>query len=142
MRIHSDTLTMHDIYDACRKAKVYAPVLENKGSRKRDRAFEVSLSGSSSRPSQSHGEPAATWDEWGVFFAHLFYRDPNAFIGQKHWNYDGLAHFDYRTGFRFVWRPDTFNYMPSDTHPQHKWRGDGTGEGQFCTKCTAILRWS
>lgn len=141
MRIHTDTLTERDIYDACRKAKVSAPVFTRHNSRKRDHAFEVQLSGSSPYRSQGHGDHAATWDEWGVFLAHLFYRDPKAFVGSKNWNYDGQEHFHYRTGHRFVWRPDTFNYMPSDTHPRHKWWTDGTGTGQFCQNCTAVLKW-
>lgn len=141
MRLHTDTLTYQDIYDACRKARVSAPVLSRHGSRKRDHAFEVILSGSNPRNANGNDFKAATWDEWGVFLAHLFYRDPQMFAGTKNWNYDGAEHFNRRTDDRFVWRPDTFNYMPSDTHPQHKWTGAFDGALMFCTKCSARWRY-
>lgn len=140
MRIHTDTLTERDIYDACRIAGVSAPVFSRHGSRKRDHAFEVILSGSSSHNSNGNEFKAATWDEWGVFFTVLFERDPQMFAGVKNWNYDGARHFHYRTDDRFVYS-DPGQRFPADTHPQHKWRGTG-GDSQHCTKCSAILRWS
>jgi hypothetical protein len=141
MRIHSDILVERDIYDACRKSGTSAPIFTRHGSHRRNHAFEVQLSGHSPYRSQGHGDYAATWDEWGVFLAHLFYTDPHAFVGSKNWNYDGVHHFNRRTNDRFLWQPDKWSYMPEDTHPRHKWWADGTGNGQYCQKCTAVLKY-
>ena len=135
MRIHTNTLTERDIYEACRKAGVSAPVFNRHGSRSHDHAFEIQLSGSSPYRSQGHGHHAATWDEWGVFFALLFTKDPGAMAGNKSWGYRDSGDFHYKTARRFL------NGMPDDTHPRHKWRADGTGEGMYCERCTASLRW-
>lgn len=88
MRIHSDVLTSGAIYnatDAATRATGGNPAvravrptkLELHGSRKRQRAFEVLLTGSNSRGQNGDPRtPAATYDEWGWFLAHLFTVDP------------------------------------------------------------------
>ena len=138
MRIHSRVLTNQDIYAALRTAGpgVYAPILSTHGSRSHGNAFEVQLAGHSPYRSQGHGEHAATWDEWGVFFARLFEIDPSAMVGNRSWGYADAEDFHRRTHNRF-----RSLRTPSDTHPAHKWRGDGTGQGQYCTKCSARFSW-
>lgn len=130
MRIHTDTLTVTDIYAAAahagggdyRTSPVYVDVMEH-GSRKRARAFNVSLTGTSTRRPNSGNRGAdgadvyaATWDEWGMFLAELFRRDPNATIPGV---YESGEHFRWVTGGRF----DTLT--PADQHggAGHKWSG-------------------
>lgn len=78
MRIHSNELTTADIYTAARLAKAQVKITEH-GSRKRARAFEVKLTGLSTRRpnfwSGDESEYAATWDQWGVFLGYLFALD-------------------------------------------------------------------
>lgn len=86
MRIHSDTLSVIDIYDAVSDLPgVYVTVSEH-GSRARRKSFEVSLEGNGyARKTGFYGSDrstrGATWDEWGVFLARLFDVDPRAFAG-------------------------------------------------------------
>jgi hypothetical protein len=140
MRLHTDTLTEQDIHFACCSAGVTAEVFTRHGSRSRDHAFEVILSGSNTRNANGHSFKAATWDEWGVFFAALFERDPQMFAGNKNWGYDGAHAFHRKTDDRFLYsNPD--RRFPEDTHTQHKWWATGDGQSQYCRKCTAIFRW-
>lgn len=130
MRIHTDTLTVTDIYAAAARAgggdyrtsPVLADVTEH-GSRSRARAFNVTLSGTSGRrqnPGHGGGSrdlQAATWDEWGMFLAELFRRDPNAVVPKV---YDGAEHFQNVTDQRF----DTLT--PENQHRDHKWEFGGS----------------
>ena len=123
MRIHSDTLTHQDMIEAARTAGRYTVRVSftEHGSRSRSRAFNVTLSGTGSRHRQwvRDGDTlppnAATWDEWGMFLAELFRRDPNAIAG----SYESGEHFRWVTGARF----DTLT--PADQHGAagHKWSG-------------------
>lgn len=72
MRIHSNTLTRQDIYEAAREAGVRVTRLEDFGSRSHGHAHEVILSGSSPFRQMGKQDFAATWDEWGHFLAFLF----------------------------------------------------------------------
>jgi hypothetical protein len=118
MRIHTDKLSFQDLYDAAREIENVYVEYTLHGSRKRDHAFNVTLTaeprkGRRFRNSGNRGatyDAAATWDEWGIFLNHLFTIDPNAASD----NYDGLADFRFRTGERF----DTADFTPCD---QHKW---------------------
>ena len=88
MRIHT-RLTATDL-TAALPFDVFAHITP-KGSRKRERAFEVTLYvlekdelhrrfGNSDGYGASN-EVAATWDEWGVWMAALYALDPHAVIG-------------------------------------------------------------
>ena len=151
MRIHTDSLTEKDIYAAADRAGESVRVeMTQHGSRKRDRAFNVTLSGTSSRkrntgnygtagedsywgPDRSH---AATWDEWGMFLAELFRRDADAIVPGA---YESAEHFRWATGAHYdVLTPDT-------QHRNHSWRPEGTNvTGSYrverCRTCDAIRR--
>lgn len=110
------------------------------GSRTHDRSFDVHLTGSSNRramsPPKPHGasdDYAATWDEWGVFLAHVFAADPDARCGRsvKRPEYADAVDFHNRTFGRFGSLA-----LPDDTHQQHRWTSDGDWV-QRCTKCSA-----
>lgn len=115
MRIHTDKLTADDLYSAV-PSGCYLEISQ-KGSRKRDHAFEV---GMSARPgSGAHGikrsyprntgncgsagdfDRAATWVEWGDWMVALLKIDPNAIIG----HYDGASDFVRVTTDYAVHRP-------------------------------------
>lgn len=92
MKIHSNILTEQDIREAvpagCYLAGHYAKdgvtwaSVHREGSRKRQNGFTVRLSGSSKSTMHSLPDKAATWDEWGIFIAELFRRDPDAVCGR------------------------------------------------------------
>jgi hypothetical protein len=150
MRIHTDTLTTRDIFDASRIARVTFDRFTEHGSRSRKRAFDVTLTGESNRrpnngtSHQTKGgdDFAATWDQWGVFLAVLFSRDPdmvtpyyadaNEFHGQTAHRFDAEVH---RTD------ADQTQWWPTDAHGDHHFKYDGTPYEQKCTKCTAVRRW-
>lgn len=133
MRIHSNTLTPSDFYKAVRDLPGVNVDVTKHGSRARSVAYEVRVTGTSTRRTMDNTEQAATWDEWGVFFAHIFAADPNALAGsQKHPSYDGTADFHRQTGNRFKALT-----MPTDTHQQHRWQFNGVTLA--CTKCSATF---
>jgi hypothetical protein len=90
MLIHSDKLTEGTIRD-CVPAGTYLAAHYNRneewasvhtqGSRSRERAYSVRLSGSSKHTMQNLPDKSATWDEWGEFISALFDIDPKAIIG-------------------------------------------------------------
>ena len=131
MRIHSDTLTSLDIYRATDNLPgVYAEV-SPRGSRSHANAYEVRLTGNSTRRTMDGRDQAATWDEWGVFFAAIFDVDPAAVAGSvKSPNYRSGAHYHAVTRYRF-----DADGLPSDTHQDHRW--DFNGYVNACTKCSA-----
>lgn len=118
MRIHTDTLTAHDIVRSAaargmsdvraeRTIGVHASLTMHR-SLSRRHAFDVRLTGTSSRrpngwdPQWWDDVHAATWDEWGMFLATLFDLDPNAIVGSvKHPIYAGREHFHAVTRGRF-----------------------------------------
>jgi hypothetical protein len=117
MRIHTDTLTTGDFYDAARKAGVTIDRNGMHGSRSRARAFDFILSGSSNRRQNFGGDgQAATWDEWGIFLSWLFAVDPNATVPKV---YEGLAEFERKTFARF----SEGDVPPDNAHPSknHRW---------------------
>lgn len=136
MRIHSDKLTPQDVHKACRArgmSGVYAEVAA-KGSRKRDHAFEISMTGNSPYRTNSgnrgaaYDDRAAQWDEWGIVIAELFALDPEAIIGQ----YKDADTFHQYTVGRF------HQLQGHETHRRHKWDWDG-GVGLLACKCGAEL---
>jgi hypothetical protein len=153
MRIHTDSLTEKDIYEATARAgSAVRVVVTEHGSRSRARAFNVTLSGTSSRrrntgnygaagedsywgPDRSH---AATWDEWGMFLAEIFRRDPNAVVPNA---YESGEHFHWSTGDRFLYLTPPHQHGGSG----HRWSGaypnaTGTYYVVECTSCEAIMR--
>lgn len=86
MRIHTDTLSRHDVLAAAGALSGVYVYATPHGSRKRDHAFEVALRGSEERHTRRPNsgrygadsyEYAATYSDWGYFLAALFAADPN-----------------------------------------------------------------
>jgi hypothetical protein len=120
MRIHTD-LDSSDIYAALSDAKEEGHVpatvhieLEEHGSRARERAFDVRLYSNVKTPGDgrrrantgNHGaseEWAATWDEWGFFFAALYDADESAIVGSSpaRATYTDRAQFHETTRYRY-----------------------------------------
>ena len=126
MRIHTN-LTEGQVR-ACLPTGVAFTRFTTHGSRKSKRAFEVSLTGSSSRWGASGTDKAATWDEWGVFLGRLFNADHDAIAG----DYGSRHEFLDKTAGRF-----TDGEMPEDTHARHVWRY--VAPCQFeCEHCSAM----
>lgn len=140
MRIHTNENTYSNVFDAARAANVDVDVTEH-GSRTHERAYEVKLEGSSnSRPNFWDGDPnvyAATWDEWGVFLAHLFRVDPAMRAGgtEKRPAYRDEADFEHQTDERF-----SDLVMPEDTHKRHRWQYNPGMGAHSCSDCSAIKR--
>lgn len=135
MRIHTDKISRADLSAATKARGMIGVELSNcetKGSRKRTRAFEVSLTGNSpSRPNfgGNGDEHAAQWDEWGIFIDELFRIDPEAIIGV----YPTREQFRKVTGERF----DTLT--GPETHRRHKWEPNGDYTAN-CS-CGAFTAW-
>lgn len=151
MRIHTDVLTYSDLHRAATIARVDLVDSDEKGSRSKVRAFNVKLEGESRRrpnggSSGAGSGYAATWDQWGVFLAVLFDRDPQMVTPY----YANLWDFDARTDWRFS--PEDVaskriageepTWWPADAHGDHTFRFAGTPRSQSCTKCTASQTWS
>lgn len=126
MRIHTSA-TEADLETAADLAGVNFVRVAEHGSRTRERAFEVILSGSSSQTIQGGGRKAATWDEWGVFLAYLYGIDPDLCC----WAYNSVHGFNTLTGGRFV------NGWPNDAHGDHSW--EWRAGGGYCRRCSARL---
>jgi hypothetical protein len=107
MRLHSSVLAPSDIYRATTAAGMTGVNVEltSHGSRSRAAAYNVHLTGTSSRrPNSGKGgaghpdDRAATWDEWGMFLAALFELDPDMIAGTA---YASREHFRAVTHERF-----------------------------------------
>lgn len=139
MRIHTNSLTVTDLAEAGKRAGAGVQVLFTwHGSRKRAQAWDVSLTGTSSRRTNAGNrgagdDYAATWDEWGMFLAELFRRDPEATIPGV---YDTAGDFDYKTGCRFD------DLTPDQQHggSGHRWEFAGTARARSCKTCDAVQR--
>ena len=144
-------VTRTDIHEAARIARVSFDVTTH-GSRKRDHAFEVHLTGESRRrpghSSAESGEYAATWDQWGVFLAHLFAIDPQMTC----YAYKDAEDYATKTADRFgapevVMTSEGYAEQfiaygwPEDAHGDHTFRYAGTHGEQSCTKCSAVQHW-
>ena len=128
MRLHTSA-TEADVRAAAKVARATLARLSEHGSRSREHAFEVTLTGESSRwpnggRTTDRGK-AATWDQWGVFLAALYAIDPQMTC----WAYSGAYEFHVRTAERFA------NGWPDDAHGDHSWVW-GSGRGQ-CRRCSA-----
>jgi len=146
VKIHSDVLEMTDLWNAARAAGPRGAVLveaTRRGSRQRTHGFDVSLTGTSTRRPNNRGawkemdDYAATWDEWGMFLAYLFDKDPNATVPGV---YEDAEHFHWCTNWRF----EKGNITPETQHggAGHRWEFIGV-VGEFHCKsedCTAVQR--
>ena len=143
MKIHTDILS----YEAIRSATVtagavYTVNLERVGSKSRDHAFKLALTGTSGRPANFREHEAATWDEWGMVLAYLYSIDPAMHCG-KH-SYQSAAHFHWVTGDRFK------TLTPPLQHKLHRWEPRELSEPGFVArhgysegecKCGSVQRW-
>lgn len=143
MMIHTNVLTRDEITAAARRAGVGFERLEQRGSRRRARKFDVILEGSGQTGgawgnSGTYGAAqyaAATWDEWGIFLAALFTVDPEVYTDA----YDGAEHFRWSTGARY----DALDVAAQCK--RHRWDYTGAAAtGAYavhqCRKCDAIRR--
>lgn len=171
MRIHTDHLTTADIYRAARHARVDVVDLTEHKSQSRDHSFNVKLEGESRRRPNggSSGKGyasgyAATWDQWGVFFAILFDIDPAMICGTaKRPTYADRSDYQRKTNERFTAPTLDFGvssnyhvvngrayhdpsvtvhrlgaaYWPSDAHGDHTFRFEGIRfDGAIIHRCT------
>jgi hypothetical protein len=130
MRIHSDFIEEVDVRKAARLAGVQFTRFGLHGSRKREHAFDVILTGSSPRRQNQGEDYAATWDEWGSFLGYLFALDANAWTQQ----YTSGAHFDWATDGQYR------NGVLPVRHASHRWEYAG-GMASEC-QCGAVRRWA
>lgn len=137
MRIHSDVLTLSDVWEAINKSGAYVDVLEEKGSRSRARAFEVKLFGESpywpnsgDRGAGSY-DHAASYDQWGIMLAALYLKDSD----MKTPYYRDNVHFHNMHGGRYLTLTRAY------THPRHAWKPGGTPGLSLCD-CGATRDWS
>ncbi|QDF19191.1 hypothetical protein KNU64_gp87 [Gordonia Phage Lollipop1437] len=180
MRFHTDTLTGVDLFAAVSLANdrmidvatdlaansarkthrphivtpMYAEITTH-GSRIRTRALEVQMSGDASRRTNSGNRGAgddfaATWDQWGLFLAEAFRRDPGMLVGSRAYPiYDGAAHFHWVTGGRYadLTTGTHTGWKSNNYHRAHRWGysavvATGAYSVSECTNrtCTAIVR--
>lgn len=140
MRIHcSNDVTETVIRDAASKAQVTLETSSEHGSKSRDHAWEIHLSGNSRRRGNGKDYFAATWDQWGVFLGYIFDADPQA----RCWAYSWEGDFHFKTMGRF-------NELERDDVPldhDHRWQYSGIPYHQSCQKivdgeiCDAWQRW-
>lgn len=136
MRIHANTLTPVDIYEAAGIAGAEVENLDDHGSRSRARAFNVTLSGAgptggrwgNSGKNGAADHRAASWDQWGIFLAELFRRDDSTTVPHV---YATAADFAWLTGDRYD------DLKLADAHHNHRW--DWSAAGGEC-KCGAVRR--
>ena len=141
MKLHTDKLTSADIYKATYDLPGVSVDVTPKGSRSKDHAFDVRLTGTSPRRPNSGrsgagDEYAATWDEWGIFFARLYEIDPE----MTNWAYDNSDDFHWKTAARF------HALIPAQQCRVHKFEYTGSAAtGSYhvaqCNKCEAIKRY-
>lgn len=142
MRVHTK-LTMEQLRKIELPSGVYWRNLREYGSRSHDRAFNIYLTGTSSRRPNTgqYGagdgdDYAATWDEWGVALGKIFELDADARCPY----YADAADYHWQTGDRF--HPDA---LPAELCRQHRWEpGQALGaraSESKCKTCGAVKRW-
>ena len=101
---------------------------------RRERAFDVILTGHSGRRQNFGSDEAASWDEWGQFLATLFGLDEHMWTEY----YESAEHFHWATGGRFRGLIET-------PHSSHRWQSAGTtATGSYHVsecRCGAIRRY-
>lgn len=117
MRLHSDKLISSDIYSSLTQVKklglvsnhVYFYIDDERGSRKRTRAWEIQLGTDVKIKGDKRGYKnsgkygadtiyAATYDEWGWYIAALFEKDPDLIFG----TYKGVDDYNRQTKHKFA----------------------------------------
>lgn len=137
MRLHSDIITADDLRVAAHNARVGLTFTAH-GSRCRARAFEVHLTGNSNRRPQNpqnRDDYAATWDQWGTFFAYLYdidHGNPGMIVGSSARPvYSHRDNFHDVTFGRFDTADSDSPFWPADYHGDHSWNV------RACRKCSA-----
>lgn len=134
MRLHSDFIEADDVRKAARLAGVHFTRFGLHGSRKRAQAFDVILSGSSSRRQNGGDDYAATWDEWGSVLGYLFALDSRMVTPY----YSDAADFDFQTGGQY-----RGGALPV-RHKLHKWHFQNESfnwaYSEHRCECGAVLR--
>lgn len=139
MRLHTDTLTRADLAAAVERAGLRPGNLTvtEHGSRSHTRAWNVYLTGTSSRRTNSssgteaHAGHAATWDEWGMFLADLYRRDPGMVAGSP-----GAPVYTDARDFHTITH-GRFRYLtPDEQHggAGHRWEVTVPGVQMECTR--------
>jgi hypothetical protein len=118
MRIHSDSIDALEIRKAARIASVAFTRFSLHGSRKREAAFDVILTGASSRRQNGGPDKAATWDQWGIFLGTLYALDAEMSTPY----YGSAEEFHWKTANRFR------DITPADYVYGHNHRWEWTGE--------------
>lgn len=153
MRIHSNKLQYSDLWEAAQAARVDMDMTRH-GSRSHEYAFNVKLTGESKRRPNSGkrgagDDFAATWDQWGVFIAILFDKDPSI----KMTHYENRHDFHVMTNNRFLpyngkdagghdhVPADLDLYWPADAHGDHRFEWEGVPRQRKCKKCSATQNW-
>ena len=149
MRLHTDKVTEADLTAAAQTAGVELYRADRHGSRSRDHAFEVTLIGNGTQGG-AYGTVdgrVGTWDERGMFLAHLYRIDTDMIAGPyRHNRADEYESFDFLTGDRYG------DLTPEGQHLQHRWESIGiqptycfvpgtvASYVEFECRCGAILR--
>lgn len=139
MRIHSSVLTSAQIHTAAATIHGLSADVLRTASRSRQHGYTVTLYGHGYRMNTGKygagGEIGATWDEWGAFLGYLYRIDPDMIVGSsaEHAIYADRDDFNDTLGHRFA-----DGTLPDDTHKRHHWQYV-RGEGQACTKCSAVI---
>jgi hypothetical protein len=129
VRIHTSVLSGVDLEIAARRANVFFTRSTKHGSRKRDYAYDVILSGNSPFNQNGGNAKAATWDQWGIFLAELYKRDPDMITNA----YPDVDTFHYATAHRF-------HYLTIEhQHIRHKW--ENCGPYHSACECGAENYW-
>lgn len=142
MLFHTDKLNMVDFADAAIKAGASLSSFEMKGSKIRDKKFDVIFG---TRISTTREK--ATWNQTGVIIEQLFNIDPELFVGsgsisQGDLFYNGREDFHDKTDGVFKdWRNETSPVYPFNKKNciLHKWENVSRKSGIFhhseCRKC-------
>lgn len=135
MKLHSNTLTTDDIRASASLAGCGVERLTEHGSRSRDHAHDVILSGAG-RTAQSGGFNGASWDQWGIVLESLYRIDDTLLIPSIYWDHD---HFRWVTSARF----DTLTFVQA--HHLHRWVPEGLAvTGTYyvnrCKGCGTVQR--
>jgi hypothetical protein len=142
MRLHTTAVELADLHAAAERAGVTLVRYNLHGSKTHAHSWDVILSGSGAQRSQyvATDVKAATWDEWGMFLAELFRREPAMRCGNaKNPIYADASHFSWVTDNRFD------DLAPDQQHALHRWDQWGMAvTGSYSVKecrCGAVCRW-
>lgn len=126
MRLHTN-LDENTIRGAARLAGAGLLRLSHFRSRSANHGWDVVLSGHGITGGQygTLDGKTASWDEWGIFLAALYWRNPSARLGP----YLHADHFTWSTMGRYE------ALSPADQHLRHKWRYDHHTAAYTAAEC-------